>query len=193
MNKKFYVTYIWTANHFGWWCSKPVCFSYKSVCVDAQRVKQAELGKKNGNMVILWPWRTVVIQSPSPVQLFVTPWTRMSQASLFFTISWSLLKFMSTELVKLFNHLTLCFPLSPFAFNLPSIRVFSMSWLFTSGGKIIEASASISVPPMNIQEWFSFRIDCLLSLQSKGLSRVFSNTTVQKHQFFGAQLSSQTH
>ena len=61
---------------------------------------------------------------------------------------------------------------------------------FTSGGQSSGASASASVPPMTIQDWFSLGLTDLTSLQSKGLSRVFSNTTVQKHQFFGAQPSS---
>ena len=71
----------------------------------------------------------------------------------------------------------------------PSIRVFSMSQLFASGGQSIEASASASVPPMNIQDWFPLGLTSLISLLPKGLSRVFSNTTVQKHQFLGAQHS----
>ena len=68
---------------------------------------------------------------------------------------------------------------------------FPMSWLFlfASGGQSIGASASASVLPMNIQDWFLSGLTDLIFLQSKGLSRVFSNTTVQKHQFFGAQLS----
>ena len=66
---------------------------------------------------------------------------------------------------------------------------FLMSWLFASGGQSIGASASASVLPVNIQDWFPFRLTGLISLQSKGLSRVFSNTTVQKHQFFDAQPS----
>ena len=64
-----------------------------------------------------------------------------------------------------------------------------MSQLFASGGQSIEASASASVLPMNIQSWFPLGLTDLISLQSKGLSRVFSNTTVQKHKFFGTQLS----
>ena len=71
----------------------------------------------------------------------------------------------------------------------PSIRVFSRSQIFTSGGQSIGVSASASVLPMNIQDWFSLGLTGLISLQSKGLSRIFSNTTVQKHQFFGAKLS----
>ena len=69
---------------------------------------------------------------------------------------------------------------------------FQMSQLFTSGGQSVGVSASISVLPMNIQDWFPLGLTGWIFFQSKGLSRVFSNTTVQKHQFFGAQLSSQS-
>ena len=69
---------------------------------------------------------------------------------------------------------------------------FQMSQLFTSGGQSIGASASISVLPMNTQDWCPLGWTGWISLQSKGLSRVFSNTTVQKHQFFSVQLSSQS-
>ena len=65
----------------------------------------------------------------------------------------------------------------------------TMSWLFAAGGQSIGTSASASVPPMNIQDWLLLGLTGLISWQSKGLSRVFSNTTVQKHQFFSAQLS----
>ena len=67
-----------------------------------------------------------------------------------------------------------------------------VSWLFTSSGQSIGASASVSVIPINIQGWFPLGLIGWLSLQSKGLSRVFSNTTVPKHQFLGAQPSSQS-
>ena len=66
---------------------------------------------------------------------------------------------------------------------------FQMSQFFTSGGQSIRVSASVSVLPMNIQDWFPLGWTGWISLQSRGLSRVFFNTTVQKHQFFGAQLS----
>ena len=82
-------------------------------------------------------------------------------------------------------------PVVPFSSCLqsfPASRVFLMSWHFTSGGESIRVSASASVLPMNIQGWFRLRLIGLI-LQTKGRSRVFSNTTVQKHQFFGAQLS----
>ena len=71
---------------------------------------------------------------------------------------------------------------------LPTIRVFTNE-LFTSGGQSIGVSTSVSILPMNIQDWFPLVLTDLISLQSKGLSRVFSNTTVQKQQFFGTHLS----
>ena len=74
----------------------------------------------------------------------------------------------------------------------PTSRSFQISQLFTSGGQNIGVSASTSVLPVNPQDWFPLGWTGWISLQSKGLSRVFSNTTVQKHQFFGAQLSSQS-
>ena len=80
-------------------------------------------------------------------------------------------------------------PSSPPAFNLCQHRVFSNKSAVHIGGQSIEASASASVLPMNIQDWFPLGLTCLISFQSKGLSWVFSNTTVQKHQFFCAQPS----
>ena len=73
--------------------------------------------------------------------------------------------------------------------SFPASGSFPMSQFFTLGGQSIGASASALVLPMNIQVWFPLGLTGWISLQSKGLSRVFSNTTVQKHQFFGAQLS----
>ena len=80
-------------------------------------------------------------------------------------------------------------PFSSCLQSFPASGSFPMSQLFTSDGQSIGVSASASVLPMNIQDWFPFGWTGWVSLQSKGLSRVFSNTTVQKHQFFGAQLS----
>ena len=74
--------------------------------------------------------------------------------------------------------------------SFPASGSFPMSQFFTSGGQSIKVSASTSVLPMNIQDWFPLGWTGWISLQSKGLSRVFSSTTVQKHQFFGTQLSS---
>ena len=74
----------------------------------------------------------------------------------------------------------------------PASGSFSLSQFFAAGGQSIEVSASASVLPMNIQDWFPLGLTGLISLQSKGLSRVFSNTTVQRHRFISAQLSSQS-
>ena len=120
-------------------------------------------------------------QSLIRVQLFATPLTAAHQPSQSITNSWSLLKLMSTEPVILSNHLILCFPLILLPSIFLSIRVFT--------SESIGASASASVLPMHIQDWFPLGWTGLISLQSKGLSRVFSNTTVQKHQFFSTQLS----
>ena len=88
-------------------------------------------------------------------------------------------------------HLTISSSVNPFPSYLqsfPASGSFPMSQFFTLGGQSIGASASSSVLPMNIQDWFPLRLTGLI-LQSKGLSRVFTNTTVQKNQFFSAQLS----
>ena len=124
----------------------------------------------------------------SHVWLFAPPWTATCQASLSITNSWSLLKLMCIESVMPSNHLILCCPLLlPSIFS--SITVFSDSQFFASGGQSVGVSASASVLLMNIPDWFPLWLTGLLSLQSKRFWRVFSNTTVQKHQFFGAQLS----
>ena len=129
------------------------------------------------------------VQSLSRIWLFVTPWTAACQASLSITNSWSPPKPMSIELVMPSNHLILHCPLLLLLSIFPGIRVFQTSQLFVSGGQSIGVSASESVLPMNTQDWSPLRWTGWISLQSKGLSRVFSNTTVQKHQFFGTQLS----
>ena len=123
------------------------------------------------------------VQSLSRVRLFATPWIAARQPSLSITNSWSSLRLMSIESVMPSSHLILCrpllLPLIP-----PSIRVFSnKSTLRMRWPKYWSFSFSI-IP--------SKEIPGLISLQSKGLSRVFLNTTVQKHQFFGPQLSSQS-
>ena len=92
-------------------------------------------------------------------------------------------------------HTTISSSLDPFFScpqSFPASGSFPMSQLFTLGGQSIGVSASTSVPPMNTQVWSPLGWTGWISLQSKGLSRVFSNTTVQKHQFFGAQPSSQS-
>ena len=132
------------------------------------------------------------VQSLSLVWLFATPWIAARQASLSITNTWSLLKLMSIKSVMPSNHLILCHPLLLLPSIFPGIRGFQMSQLFASGGQSIGVSASTPVLPMNIQDWCPLGWTGWISLQSKGLSRVFSNTTVQKHQFFSAQPSSQS-
>ena len=129
------------------------------------------------------------VQSLSPVRLFATLWTAARQASLSITNSWSWLKLMSIESVMPSIHLILCRPLLFLLQSFSASVSFQMSQLFESGGQSIGVSASASVLPVNIQDWFSRKLGWI-SLQSKGLSRVvFSNTTVQNDQFFVAQLS----
>ena len=131
----------------------------------------------------------VVVQSLHHVQFFVTSWTAACQASLSFTISWRFLKLMSIESVMPPNHLILCRLLLLLPQSLPTSGSFPMSQYFTSGGQSIGASASTSILSMSIQGWFPWGLTGLISLLSKGISRVFSNTTVQKHEFTGTQPS----
>ena len=144
--------------------------------------------RENITLGHLWPV-SFLVQSLSHVWLFATPWTAAQQASLSFTVSLSLSKLMSIE--------SRCHPTTsssgPFLLLMHSVSPapgsFPVSRLFTWGGQSIRASASASVLPMNIQGWFPLGLSGFISLLSKGLSRVFSNTTVSKHQFFGTQPS----
>ena len=111
------------------------------------------------------------------------------QASLSTTNSQSLPKPMSIEMVIPSRHLIFCVPFSSCPQSLQASDSFPISQLFASSGQCIGVSASTSVLPMNTQDWSPLGWTGWISLQSKGLSRVFSNTTVQKHQFFGTQLS----
>ena len=132
------------------------------------------------------------VQSLSRVWFFATSWTAAHQASLSNTNSRSLLKLMSIESVMPSNHLILCCPLLLPPWIFPSIRVFSNESVLCQslGGQSIGVSALASVLPMHTQVWFPLEWTRWISLQSKGLSRGFSNTTVQNHQFLGAKLSS---
>ena len=130
----------------------------------------------------------ISVQLLSHVQLFATPWTVACQASLFITNSQSLLKLMSIELVMSSTHLILCCPLLLLLSIFLSIRVFSNESVLHIRWPKIWSFSSASILPMNIQDWFPLGWTGWIPLQSKGLSRVFSNTTVQKHQFFGVQL-----
>ena len=115
-----------------------------------------------------------------------------SPTPLSITNSRSLLKFMPIESVMLSNHLILSCPLLLLPSIFSSIRIFSNESALHTGNQSIGVSASPSVLPMNIQDWFPLGLTGLISLQFKGPSRVFSNTTVPKHQFFSAQLSLQS-
>ena len=129
------------------------------------------------------------VQWLSDVQLFATPWTTAGQASLSITNSRSPPKTMSVESVMPSNHLILCCPLLLLPSIFPSIRVFSNeSALCIRWPNYWSFSFNIS-PSNEHPGLISFRMDWLDLLHSKGLSRVFSNTTVQKHQFFSAQLA----
>ena len=131
----------------------------------------------------------VVVQSLSHFQLFVTPWTAARQASLSFTTPWTLFKLMSIELAMLSNRVLLCHPLLLLPSIFPSIRDFSNEpVLCIRWPRYWSFSFSISCS-MNIQDSFPLGLTGLISLLSKGPSRVFSKTTVRKHRFFGTQLS----
>ena len=130
------------------------------------------------------------VQLLSHVRLFETPWIAARQASLSITNSWRLLRLMSIELMMPSSHLILCRPLLLLPPIPPSVRVF-FQWV-NSLHEVAKVSALASVLPINTQDWSPLEWTGCISLQSKGLSRVYSNTIVQKHQFFGAQLSSQS-
>ena len=130
------------------------------------------------------------VQSFSHVQLFATPWTAERQASLSITNSRSLLK--NSCPLSWWCYPTTSSSVVPFSSSLqsfPASESFQMRQFFTSGGQSIGISALSSVLPMSIQNWFPLGWTDWIPLQSKWRSRVFSNTTVQKHQFFSAQLS----
>ena len=158
------VYYFLVTLKYTWWCTKYFVHVVSSLSVQS-------------------------VQSLSHFHLFVTLWTAARQASLYITNSRSLLKLMSIKSVMPSNHLIRFHPvlLVPSVFS--SIRVFSSESVFCIRWPSIGVSASTSVLPMNTQDWSPLRWTGWISLQSKGLSSIFSNTTVQKHQFFGTRLS----
>ena len=135
----------------------------------------------------------IVVQSLSRVQLFATPWTAARQASLSITNSWSLLKLISVESVMPSDHLILCHPLLLPPSIFPQHQGL-FKWVSSHQvAKVLEFQlqffkVSASVLPMNTQDWSPLGWTGWISLQSKGLLKVFSDTTVQKHQLFSAQL-----
>ena len=163
------------------------------------------------SVVILWSWATELrsttfpqkrnihssqilhlissVLSLSHVRLFMTPWTTVHKASQSIINSWGLLKFMSIESLMTFQPFHLqSIPFSHLQ-SFPASQSFPISQFFTAGGQSIGVSASASVLPMNIQNWFPVGLTGSNSFQSRGLSRVFSSTIDQKHKFFEAQLS----
>ena len=131
------------------------------------------------------------VQSFSRIWLFVTPWTAACQASLSPTPEAYSKSCPSSQ----WYHPTVSSSVVPFSSHLqsfPASGSFPVSQFFTSVGQSIGVSAWASILLLNIHDWLPLRWTGWISLQSKGLSRVFSNTTVQKHQFFGPQLSSQS-
>ena len=138
------------------------------------------------------PFQFSSVQSLSRVRLLATPWIAARQASLSVTISRRSLRLMSIESVMSYSHLTLCCPLLLLPLIPLSIRVFSnQSTLRMRWPKYWSFSFSI-IPSKKSQDWSLSEWTGWISLQSKGLSSIFSNTTIQKHQFFGAQPSSQS-
>ena len=129
--------------------------------------------------------------SRSVVSDSVIPWIAARQASLSITNTQSSLRFTSIESVMPSSHLIPVIPFSSCPPSLPASESFPMSQLFAWGGQSTGVSALASFLPKNTQDW-SLEWTGWISLQSKGLSRVFSNTAVQKHQFFSMQLSSQS-
>ena len=134
-------------------------------------------------------FQVVCCSTPKCVWLLVTPWTSACQAPLFFTISWSLLNSWPLSPWCLPTISSSVIPFSSCPQSFPASGPFPTSWLFVSGVQSIGASVSASVLPMNIEGWFPLGLTGLISLQSKGLSRVFASTTIWKHQFFSAQPS----
>ena len=157
----------------------------ESICVWFSCVKLAKVLWHPGQKFQAERFVIAVVQSLSYVRLFATLRTTAHQASLSFTISRSLLKFMSIKLVMLSNHLILAAPFSFCLQSFPASGSFSMSQCIR-WPKCWSFSFSIS-PSSEYSGLTSFRMDWMISLQYKGLSRVFSSTTVCKYQFFGTQ------
>ena len=148
-----------------------------------------------GQWVGLGNFSRIPLSSVPLIQLFATTGTAAQQASLSITNPQSLLKFMSFDMMSWWCHPIISSSAIPFSSCLqsfPASGSFSVSQFFASGGQSSGVSTSASVLPMNIQGQFPLGWTGWISLQSKGLSRVFSNTTVQKRQFFSAHLSLQS-
>ena len=157
--------------------------------------------KKNLQCITMWVDHDILnspliglssVQSLSRVQLFATPWITACQASLSITNSWSSPRLTSIESVMPSSLLIFCRPFSSCPQSLPASQSFPLSQLFSWGSQSTGVSALASFLPKKSQGWCPSEWTGWISLQSKGLSRVFSNTTLQKHQFFSTQPSSQS-
>ena len=125
------------------------------------------------------------VQSLSPVRLFATPWIACTPG---LPVHHHLPEFTQIHVHRVSDAIQ---PSHPLSSPSPALNFsFQMNQLFASGGQSTGVSASASVLPMNVQDWFPLGLTGWISLQSNRLSRVFSNTTVQNHQFFGSQFSS---
>ena len=164
----------------------PVCLDFHQLIHSPSL--QSEDAQIQGMNTVIWGVHSSV-QLLSCVWLFATPWTVAHQASLSITNSRSLLKLMSIELVMDPTISSSTIPFFSHLQSFPASASFPLSQFFPSDGQSIGALASASLLPKNIQDWFPLGWTPLISLQSKGLSKVFSNITVQKHSFFSAQLS----
>ena len=174
--------------HFPCQCSSKKCLTSDFPCHSSTALPIPSMP----NILIGYQVTISSVQSLSHVWLFATPWIAARQASLSITNSRSSLKLMSIKSVMPSSHLILCHPLLLLHPTLPASESFPMSQLFAWGVQSTGASASASFLPKKSQGWSPSEWTGWISLQSKGLSRVFSNTTVQTHQFFGAQPSSQS-
>ena len=192
-------TLEWVAYHFSRGSSHPRDWTQVShiagrILTSWATRKAQPIWEKNlktcGYMYMWWPRASQVtqfssVQWLSHVRLFVTPWTAAHRASLSITNSQSLLKLMSIKSVMPSNISSSVIPFSSCLQFFPAWESFLRSQIFASAGQSI--GVSVSVLPMNIQDWFPLGWTGWISLQSKGLSRVFSNPIVQMHQLFGTQ------
>ena len=174
-----------------------LCKLALQLCVHMSQLADVWFSRHGFCLILLWILDTALqiiiksIQFSSVIQLCPTLCDPMNHSTPGLPVHYQLLESTQThaiESVMPSSHLILCRPLLLLPPIPPSIRVFPMSHLFASGGQSIGVSASASVLP-NIQDWFSLGWTGWISFQSQGLSRIFSNTTVQKHQFFVTQLS----
>ena len=162
-----------------WACSERSEFRRRQQPVQRRRVgKYSWSAPKLGFLVVVQYGSSICCSVAQSCLTLCNPMDCLS-----FTIFRNLLKLTSFELVMPSNHLSSVAPFSSCPQSFPTSGSFPMSWLFISGGQ--SSIASASVLSMNIQDWFPLGLTGLISMQTKGLSRVFSNTIVQKHQFFG--------